>query len=190
MAKRFSDLDKALRYIRVGEGQNARSVPPAGSPLETYQKYKKGDLIVEYPRTGTDSNPGNIITAVINPFAVPAGPDNLTIVAFSDRARREVPGSNLLTACKHTTPLPDPLPEARAGFIPAKVTIFVPEEGTSPKTSKLTGIDYRKRNGASYTYPYGKSTGTPNESQVRSDILTALGGNAFEGTASFQSENY
>lgn len=189
MVKRFSDLDKALRYCRTGTGANAVSAPPTGSPLEQYQRYKNGSLRPTYTRQAA-SNPGRLIDAVINPFGTTLNQTSLVTVPFSERAQSNAPGNGLINACGHEGTVPDPRPQTPNGFIPAKVTIFVPSSSTGTGTSQITGLQYRKRNGASYTYPYGQKTGADRENAVRSDILTALGGASFAGTVTFNSEEF
>lgn len=101
------------------------------------------------------------------------------------------------------------------GFKSAKVTIFIPEEasitgGTAPtqapedaagplgtgaaddttKTpfSRVTGLEYRRRLGNSFTYPFGSSTnaGQTNEEGMMNYIYEQLGKNG--RTLSFKSE--
>jgi hypothetical protein len=61
MARRFNNLDAALRYLRPASSGSDGVVPdaPAGTPLKRYQDWKAGKVDIDYPRSAS-SNPGSL----------------------------------------------------------------------------------------------------------------------------------
>lgn len=175
MTKRFKVLDKALKYCRVGTGTSAVSTPPAGSPLEQFQKYKDGAIQPDYAQFRSDSsNPGEISRTTIAPFGYPPAQSTRFKVPFSNRTKTRQSVASLLTACNldSTQTILDAAQEV-TGFIPAKATIFIPTSSTTTRTSELTGIQYERIGGESYTFPYGRSSSTEYESEVRAAVAIA-----------------
>ncbi len=186
MSKRFTRLETALKYIRQPRGTTPVDAP-TGTALRLYQDWKAGRRAIEYTRV-TGSNPGKILNFSLNPFGLEIAPANLTIVPTSRRANSSTTGQAIRAAANLNTELTEDATELQ-GFIPAKATIFA---GTGTTTlvadgSEITGIPYRKRNGSSFTIPYGASASRPREAEVRAAIRAALVGSP-NATVSFKSE--
>ncbi len=186
MSKRFRRLEAALKYIRPGQGGTVTDAP-TGTPLRLYQDWKAGKREVTYTRDAS-SNPDKILKLSLNPFGMDVDPANLTIVPTSQRANTSSVGDAVRAAANLNTQLTEDATELQ-GFIPAKATIFA---GTGSATaqaggSKITGLNYKKRNGASFTMPYGASVANSREAEVRAAIRTALASSA-NATVSFKSE--
>lgn len=186
MSKRFTRLEAALKYIRPGQGEVIADAP-AGTPLRMYQDWKAGRRVIEYTRD-EGSNPDRILKVAINPFGYPTVEGNLAIVPVSQRAILSSTGAAIKTAANIEDET-EVGAQDLTGFIPAKAIIFA---GTGTTTlngdgSEITGLKYRKRNGASYTIPYGASVSKPKEMEVRAAIKAALAASP-NATVSFKSE--
>jgi hypothetical protein len=76
------------------------------------------------------------------------------------------------------------------GFQPAKAIVFNQTGApTKNKVSTITGLKYDKRNGGSYTFPFGANKADPKKSdeiRMRSIILSAV--NTKDQTVSFKDE--
>lgn len=187
MGKRFRFYDRALDLIRTGTGNSATSTPPAGSPLEQYQKYKRGDFKPSYPRAAT-SLPKSIKTAIILPFGEPTTGGVKVKVAFSERTKTG-PLSSVIPACNHINPTPPDDGVDVDNFIPAKAIITIPGSGgTTNPQSKITGVPYKKIAKQSYTFPDGKSSTAEFEKGVRANILTAAVQANPDASVTFNSE--
>lgn len=186
MSKRFKALNTALKYLATSDADDNPQAP-TGTYLRKYQDWKSGARDIEYTREAA-SKPQEILQAELNPFGLAETAANAVLVALSKRASLASIGNTMKTACNYET---ENLGETKklAGFIPAKATVFIGVGTTSgtPETSKITGAKYKKRGGASYTFPYGASTTKPREGEVRTAILTALASNT-NASVSFTSE--
>lgn len=76
-----------------------------------------------------------------------------------------------------------------SGFSPAKAVIFLPGTGSNTTVSRITQISYKKRNGATYTLPFGKRdlAGARDQKGMRGRIL---GGVIAGASVSFKEESY
>lgn len=186
MSKRFTRLEAALKYIRPPRGTAVEDAP-AGTALRLYQDWKAGKRVIEYTRD-EGSNPDRILKVAVNPFGYPAADGNLAIVPISQRASLSAVGAAIQTAANIEENI-DLGAQELTGFIPAKATIFAGSGTTTlvANGSEITGIPYRKRNGASFTIPYGRSVGMPTEIEVRNAIKAALVASP-NATVSFKSE--
>lgn len=186
MGKRFSRYDFALEVIRTNNDLDTPTNAPSNTPLEQYQKYKKGDFVPTYERD-ENSLPEKILSVGILPFGVALEGSSEYLVPFSKRTKDfDLPA--VLTACNHVDPDPGSMVEAK-GFIPAKAIITVPGTGAeTEEESQITGRKYRKIPKRSFTYPYGKDTTNSYEAAVREDILSAATENSENNRVTFSSE--
>lgn len=188
MARRFKSYKRALDLLRNPTTGAVAGNPPAGSALENYKKWRGGEVEVSYPRSA-ESKQGEMLEVSVHPFGLASTSTALAIVGFSKRVNDQANLANIKTACNHSIVDFD-AHGRRAKFKPAKAVIFIP--GTQVNTdvpSKITGVKYNPREGASFTIPYGQKTGATNEGDVRTDIQTAV--NAITGaTVSYYSEQF
>jgi hypothetical protein len=181
MAKRFNNLDKALKYLQspTGGGNNE---PPAGSVLANYKEFKTGQSDVSYP-VDTNSLPGELLQRQLLPFGAEAA-DTPAIVTFSSRSQAAL-GTAFETAAK--------LSEVSngvqyQGFFPAQARIFrTTTTGTTNATSQITGIPYKKKSGRNYTLPFGKDGTDTVEKTVRAKIIAE---STESDSISFDSEEF
>ena len=129
-----------------------------------------------------------ILKVSVNPFGYPTAEGNLAIVPISQRASLSTVGTAIRTAANIDDET-EVGAQTLSGFIPAKATIFAGTGATTEVAdgSKITGLRYDKRNGASYTIPYGASVARPKEVEVRAAIKAALVASP-NATVSFKSE--
>jgi hypothetical protein len=185
MAKRFSKLQRALETLRTPTGEGVVPDAPAGTILANYQDYRKGAVVIKYPRSAS-SLPEELIVSTVLPFFYGGVATSGAIVKFSKRASEASAADGIQQSCNLLAVDPETHSYKRK-FIPAKVTAFVGTGSETEETSKITGAKYSKRGGQSYTFPYGASVAEATESQVRKDILTGVG-SAENISLSFRSE--
>lgn len=187
MARRFKNLDYALKLLRTPTGTGTPPSAPAGSILKEYQDYASGAKAITYTRT-EDSKPEAILKISVLPFFFGGVDGSEAIVSQSKRSDDNSALSGIQTACNQKAVDLDTHKTLR-GFIPAKATVFDFTGGTTTPNSKITGVKYTKRTGKSYTFPYGASAAEKAEGNVRKDILTAVTAVA-TASVSFTSEKY
>lgn len=191
MAKRFKNLDAALKYLRAPSA-TAGTAPvnaPAGSQLAEYQEFKSGKKTVTYNRDA-ESRPGNLGEAYIKAFALPAADTKVFLVDFSNRAKTAIANTGVTNALLGHA---DDSPEAsRAyGYTPARATIILIAAGEGTTTpSKITGKPYKKKNNNTYTYPFGRATANPTYSEQKGAILNAVAKSNTNRGVSFKPEIY
>lgn len=189
MGKRFSRYDFALKALRNPTSPGTAVTPPTNSALENYQKYAKGETVLNYTRT-EDSKQKSIQYVGVNPFALADAAESVVRVRISERAKT-AGGTEMETACKQSEATAEML-ELR-GFLPARAVI-ANEKTTVPstqETSQITGVKYLPSKYITYTFPYGKDTTDKVESAVRKKILTAaIAKFGADAKASFKSERY
>lgn len=154
--------------------------------MSEYNEFLTRQKKLVYPRAA-ESNPDNLLVVSVNPFGFAVDPANEVFVDLSQRVDQFSTLNTVKTACNISNPAGGSARRLTA-FRPAKATVFYQTTvgSTSPATSQITSIPYQKRNGDSYTYPYG-AAGTERENDTRTDILTAA--NAIAGASvSFRSE--
>ncbi len=188
MARRFSRLEYARKLLKTSSTSPEGSAP-AGSFLETYQRYARGDIQITINRDA-DSLPGKLNRVGISAFGSPYVADQFTEVTFSNRAAQEAIISTLITASNHES-VDNAIPPDK-GFIPAKFTVFITSEtpSTTTETSTITGLSYQKRDGASFTVPYGQNNTNQFETQVRANIFSAFNNVSRATTITFNSEEF
>lgn len=187
MAKRFSRLKYALKAIQDPTSDTEANRPPAGSILFKYNEFAIGSRDVEYPRD-PDSNPGELKTVGVNPFGYPVSAESLVKVPISNRVLTNQTLSASRDAANIQTNTSAVVLDLD-GFVPAKATVFIEAatQPTTPETSKITGVRYKKRAGTSFSFPYGSKTGEIHESVVRAGIQVAVV-QITRGSVSFKSE--
>lgn len=87
------------------------------------------------------------------------------------------------------TPAPGSSYELIGGYSPAKAVIFLPGTGSNLTVSRITGVSYKKRNGATYTLPFGKRdlAGARDQRGMRGRIMGSVIAGA---SVSFKEEVY
>jgi hypothetical protein len=191
MAKRFNNLDAALKYLRA-PGSASGTTPvsaPAGSQLAEYQEFKSQKKIITYTRDAS-SNPDKLEDAIIKPFGLPAADTKEFIVDYSSRAKTNLPNTGLdATALGHVATSTE---AARVyGFSPARATVTVIATGAGTATaSKITGRTYKKKDNKTYTYPLGRTTGNPSYSEQKAAVTSAVSTGSTNRGVSFKPEIY
>lgn len=187
-------LQNALLLLRAPgatEGTTDLPEPPAGSKLHKYWELATGKRKLDYTRE-TGSKPGKLVQAKIHPFGInpPATTPPPTLVKYSNRAKGAMSAQIGSAAdLNHvTTSDADPINRGRK-FRAATITVFNPTGTEEPATSKTLGATYKKRLGASYSFPFGtNAAGALAYDEVRSDLLgKAVALNA-DATVTFKSE--
>ncbi|MDZ8071140.1 MAG: hypothetical protein RMY64_36925 [Nostoc sp. DedQUE08] len=172
MAKRFNNLDAALKYLRPTSSGEDGVVPdaPAGTPLKKYQDWKAGKIDIDYPRSAS-SNPGRIVAVSIKPFALPVASTDEYIVRMSNRAQGQYSLFGLSAAALGIAAVDSNDIVARE-LKPAKASCRN-ITGTTPTsvTSKLTGRPYKTKADTGYTFPFGAITAQPSYSDQKAAIL-------------------
>lgn len=195
MPKRFNNLDTALKYLRPPGATDAAESPdaPVGSQLRQYQDFKAGKRVVSYTRA-SGSLPGNIVSAVLRPFALPAADTSNFLVDISQRSITNIASVGLTLATLNI----DTTPEGTAnltkviGFTPARAivrNVTGTGQGT-PTPSKITGASYKKKAASSYSFPFGRSVADPSYSEVKAAITGAIAGAGANKGVSFKPEIY
>jgi hypothetical protein len=177
MGKRFSRYAFALKAIKVGTS-DAPATADTDSPLGKYQKWRKGDVTLEYPRAD-ESLQKAMIPVAIRPFGLPFNDTTFARVTISKRTSDNSTANDVEAKCNivtDATKIPD---NKMIGFLPARATVrkLVAGDGTA-ETSKITGVKYKKKTSASYTLPYGQKTAATTESEIRKDIFEVVKGDA------------
>ena len=162
------------------------------SPLARYMDYASGKTIVEYDRSES-SNPGGYVYIKICPFGTETG--EIYQVPMSKRASDQLANIiNAVTAFNHQATADTDVVNINSNLQPAKAIINVSGTGTTPETSKITGMKYTKETGAaSYTVPFGgdKAAGDGRVFlNVAKDIKAGVKAKNAEYTASFQPERW
>ena len=183
--KRFSRLNYSLKSLRKPNSTELPPDAPAGSVLRNYQDVVSGKKVLTYPRSA-DSKPGALLQVSVLPFFFGGEAGSETIVSLSQRADLASSVESVQAACNQITVDPETHKELR-GFTPAQATVFIATGSDSVETSKITGVRYNKKGGASYTLPYGASASEKAEGNVRKDILAAVNADP-DNSVSFTSE--
>jgi hypothetical protein len=172
MAKRFSRLKFAVKML---EG----TTPPAGSALANFLLFQAGNP--EYtpkPGAGAVEPRGGSIIRGVSPFGKPIGAANANSekVAISGRAFNQVTAVGLDATGTGANNLNLLETFNNSGsFEAAKITVFLGASGAGdPTRSTITRLQYKKRAGNSYTYPFGATGTAPNDhEQTKATALAA-----------------
>lgn len=160
MAKRFKNLEAALTYLRPTSGSADGVAPdaPAGTALAQYQLFAANKIDIDYPRSSA-SLPGEINVITIKPFALPAADTTTLKTSLSNRAQGQFATFGLTDAELGIDLTLNATDKDVTGFIPAKaICRNVTGTTTSTKDSKITGLPYKTKANASYTFPIGRTT--------------------------------
>jgi hypothetical protein len=191
MARRFNNLDAALRYLRpAGQGEDG-VVPdaPANTPLRKYQDWKAGKVDIDYTRAAA-SNPGRLVKVSIKPFALPAASTDEYVTTISNRAQGQY-GLFGLSAAELGIAEVDNNDIRAKGFKPAKASCRnVTGTTATTVTSKLTGVPYKTKADAAYIFPFGAITGQPSYSDQKAAILASVTGAGETKSVSFTPERF
>jgi hypothetical protein len=191
MAKRFNNLDAALKYLRPASAGEDGVIPdaPANTPLKKYQDWKAGKVDIDYARAAS-SNPGRIVKVSIKPFALPSADTNEYVVSMSNRAQGSYGLFGLSAAALGIEDVDNNDVRAR-GFKPAKANCNNRTGTTATtKTSKLTGIAYKTKPDAGYTFPFGRISTQPSYSDQKAALLALVIAEGETKSVSFQPERF
>lgn len=186
MAKRFKNLKYALKTLRAPNSTQPVPDAPSGSIAREFQDYQAGKRVIEYTRA-EDSKPEQILTVSILPFYYAGEAGKETLVPFSKRTSDRSDLNPIKTACNHVVASVDTHLNLN-NFIPAKAVVTVYSGTETQAASQITGVRYQKKGAKSYTFPYGASTGSAAERDIRNDILLAVDALQSDTSVSFSSE--
>lgn len=181
MPGRFNNLKAALKFLQSPSG-GSDNEPPSGSVLKNFKDFRDGKTDVSYP-VEDSSKPGSFLDYQVQAFGREFT-ESPVRVPLSERANTNV--GAIVTAggaVEATTSATKIL-----GFEPAKAVVFRPSGSVSAtkEFSQITGLEYNKRAGDSYTVPFGAKTSGDRESTIRNAIRQA----SQEGDSiTFYSEN-
>lgn len=190
MAKRFNNLDAALKYLRA-PGAGADDVAPdapANSQLKKYQDFKAGKVVVNYPRAAGSLQGSETLITVL-PFGLPAANTDKYRVSVSQRALTNIGDTGVsATDLGFATALADTDITAN-GFKPAKAVVRnITGTTAAPKISKIIGSSYKAKASTSYTLPFGRITANPSYSQQKAAILAKVEAATGNKIVSFKAE--
>jgi hypothetical protein len=195
MAKRFGRLKYALKTLKTsrnfGDPDSPAPNAPANTVLADFQKSRKEDSYGNITRKAS-SKQEDLVEVTIQPFLKTAIEANRRSVKYSKRAQdRQTTyvgnALNLLTPNNGAS---------ERGFQPAKIIIHdfsataIGSAADANKISQITGIKYNYKGGASFTFPFGRGSGTSLATfdEVKTAILTQATLNQPDRTANFKME--
>lgn len=148
--RRFKQFDYVIKKLK---GTSAI--------LTHYNDYHAGTISI----TTTPSPPGGDVFRHVLPFGAAATGQRI-IVPASHRAITNGLGAVGLTEAElglktlATAATPEPLQDS--GFLPAKAICFKPSNTTAAAhTSQISTLEYKKKPGHSYSFPFGQSSTQP-----------------------------
>jgi hypothetical protein len=177
MAKRFNNLDAALRYLRPASAGEDGVVPdaPAGTPLRKYQDWKAGKVDIDYPRAAS-SNPGRLNRISVKPFALAAASTAEYGTVISNRAASQYTLFGL-TVAELGIEDPDNDDVIAKGYRPAKAACRNTTGTTATaRPSKIIGVSYKRKASVGYNFPFGRTTGNPTYAEQKAAILASVVG--------------
>lgn len=188
MPKRFNNLEAALKYLNPrGTDGESTSEAPAGSQLRYYQDWRSGKRSVDYGDRDANSKPGDLKRVTVKPFAFPSADTTEYIVDYSTRADNNISAAGIT---KTNLGIKEDASDGTVivNFKPAKVIVTVVGTTTTNEESKITGRKYKKKNNASYTYPFGRTTDKPTYAAAKAQLIEDA--EAANRVISFQPEVY
>lgn len=192
MAKRFNNLDAALKLLRSPTAGPDDEAPdaPAGSALKNYQLYKQQKKAITYTRAST-SKPGEILVIALKPFAL-ADADTTTLrTSFSKRANDNASSFGLSLSELGIDATLQETDKDIQGFQPAKaIARKVTGTTATTTTSKITGRPYKSKADNSYTFPVGRATGRNNWGEAKAYIISQVESAAGVNSVTFNPEKY
>lgn len=191
MGKRFNNLDAALKYLRPTTAAEGDEIPdaPAGTPLKKFQDYKAGKVDLDYPRAAA-SLPGEFNIIALKPFSLPADADAYR-TTISDRAAGQY---SLFGLTDTELGIDETLQETdkeAIGYIPAKaICRNITGTTASSKTSKLTGLSYKTKANASYTFPIGRTSANATWSEQKALVVANVAAATGNKSVNFKPEKF
>lgn len=192
MAKRFNNLKSALKLLRPLTGDGLAADLPDTTALGFFQAVQAGKKAVKYGDRPEGSEPGQLITYSLVPFATPVSNAPKVLTTMSKRSETNFSAAGLAAADLNVSKTSSDITAAveLVGFVAAKCTVRVAGATTSTKTSKLTGLQYKTKGGASYSFPMGFGVGETAKGfkDVKAGIITKV--KSATRSASFTPETY
>lgn len=173
----YNNLRAALNYLRPLAGGTTSAEAPSDTALRRYQEYRAGRTRRTITRAAT-SRPGIKTDYTIQLFGEDAGNDSAIAlvgaraIAGLNEVSLELPVLGLTARAAGADP-----PDFSGNFSPAKVVCFRATGTGTERPSGVTGLRYKPRTGASYTYPFGKVSGTDRFRDRAAAIDAATGAN-------------
>lgn len=192
MAKRFKSLKRALVLIRKTTDTGNFVEPPSGSALDEYVQYRKMEKVLKYPRD-TSSKQEAMIPVAVRPFGYTSAVDSAAEAvrcSISQRTLTSGTPNGVKAKCNILEAAADIPTRKTMGFVPAKATVKKSTASSETPKSQITGLEYRKKNTASFTFPYGQKSTTTAEIEVRNEILGVVKGLGVGFSVGFNSEEY
>lgn len=191
-------LDGALKLLRPSEG--AAPVDLADTtPLGYYQKVKASQKEISYGQRAATSKPGEIVMYATIPFAEGSDADPIFAKIGASKRAVEANGQTGLTVALMNLVNTEAILDAASelvGFVPATATVRVNQDGTTRPTSKLTNRPYTKRNGNSFTLPFGAGAAAADTDipkgykGMKAEIIQAVETGTANRSVSFKPEIY
>lgn len=162
-----------------------------GADLTAYKSFRRGDVKLDIKNVKR----GPSTRKIVSPFFL-EGFNNFIGIKISGRAFAALSTAGVTENQLGLQDLPSPIPAGTAvrklkNYSPAKLICFIPTQGgtpTSPK-SAITGLEYIKTPGESYTLPFGKRDAIGFRNWL--EITASIEGTLTSGVrASFQTENF
>jgi hypothetical protein len=185
--KRYSRLKYGLDILRPPNSTAPAPDAPVGTVARKYQDYAGKKVKLTYVRSAT-SKPEALLKVSILPFYYGGVAGTEAIVNQSKRADIASNLGGIQTQCNQVTVNFD-THKKLSNFIPAKVTVHDFTNTVTKEVSKITGLNYDKKAGASYTFPFGATTTEKSPSEVIKGILAAVN-TLGTASASFTPEKY
>jgi hypothetical protein len=180
--ERFSNLKDAIKKGRTG------------AKVTAFKDWRADGAPATTPAPAMPTKGPSVKKALL-PFYLGATDfTSFAIVKLSGRAFGGLSAVGMTEAKLCLSDIPDIIPgtssyEIGDGLSPAKAVIFLPGTGSSLTKSRITGANYKKRAGATYTLPFGKKdiAGRRDQKGMRAQILAGILAGA---SVSFKEEVY
>lgn len=174
MGKRFNNLEDV--YNNLVAIKFDFNTLPANNKYRKYAEWKQNPDQRKLPE-GSSQDTGARKPAGVKPFGLPVDPQNQYDVGISGRTFGLL--QDLGGAAAYGLEITDLTGYTkRPGFRPAKAILAV-KRATSlavpASNNRITGQPYKRRTGETYTVPFGRKTGTPEEISVQEEIIDGIG---------------
>ncbi|MEG4294222.1 hypothetical protein Q5692_35710 [Microcoleus sp. C2C3] len=180
--ERFSDLNDAIKKGRTGD------------KITAYKDWRADGAAATYPAPVMPAKGGSVKKALLPFYFGATDFTNFAVVKLSGRAFGALAAVGLSEAKLNFDDIPDTIPPTASyeivdGLSPAKAVIFLPGTGSTSTKSRVTASNYKKRNGQTYTLPFGKKdlAGKRDQKGMRAQILAGVIAGA---NVSFKEEIY
>jgi hypothetical protein len=177
--------------VRFGNIRRAIKDGLTGADLTAYKSFRRGDTKLDIKNVKR----GPSARKIVSPFFL-EGYNNFIGIKISGRAIAAIGTVGVTDTQLGLLDVPSPIPAGTAirklrRYAPARLICFVPTAGgvsTTPK-SQITGSEYNKIPGESYTLPFGKRDVAGFRNWL--EITASIEGTVAAGVrVSFKTENF